>query len=92
MTLLSDFYAPRIRVPSMIQRGKTQTVSLGIYRDGDQVTPTGATYQLLNEDGTEIVSTSAAVIVGKDCQYTINVKYLPRLRVLYHQKIVISLM
>lgn len=77
MALLSDFYAPRIRVPSMIQRGKTQTVSLGIYRDGSQVTPSGATYQLINEDGTEVISTSVAVISGKDCQYTINAADIP---------------
>ena len=51
MALLDTYYAPRIRVPQMIQRGKTQIVELIIYRNGAEVTPTGATYQLLDEDG-----------------------------------------
>ena len=37
--------------PRCLQRGKTQTVSLSIYRDNAKVTPTGCTYQLLDEDG-----------------------------------------
>jgi hypothetical protein len=40
MALLSDYYAPRIRVPQMFQRGKTQTSELAIYRNGGIVTPT----------------------------------------------------
>ena len=28
MALLGDYYAPRIRVPQMIQRGKTQVVEV----------------------------------------------------------------
>ena len=51
MALLGDYYAPRIRVPQMIQRGKTQVVELAVYRNGAIVTPTSATYQLLDEDG-----------------------------------------
>jgi hypothetical protein len=77
MALLSDYYAPRIRVPQMFQRGKTQTSELAIYRNGGIVTPTSATYQLLNEDGTDIISTTTANIVSSKCQYTINASSFP---------------
>ena len=78
MALLDTYYAPRIRVPQMIQRGKTQIVELIIYRNGEEVTPASATYQLLDEDGTEIISTSSASIVGNKIQYTINSSVVPQ--------------
>ena len=77
MAVLDTYYAPRIRVPQMIQRGKTQTVELIIYRNGGEVTPTAATYQLLDEDGSEIISTTTATIVGNAIQYTISSSQVP---------------
>lgn len=77
MALLSDYYAPRIRVPQMFQRGKTQTTELAIYRNGGIVTPTNATYQLLDEDGSDIISTTTAVISSSKCQFTINASTFP---------------
>ena len=74
---LSTFYAPRIRIPSMIQRGKTQTVSLSIYRDNAKAAPTACTYQLLDEDGSEIITASAGSIVSDDCTFTINAATVP---------------
>ena len=74
---LDTFYAPRIRLPQMLQRGKTQIVELIIYRNGAEITPTSATYQLLNEDSTEIITTNPATIVGNKIQYTINSTILP---------------
>jgi hypothetical protein len=60
MALLSDYYAPRIRVPQMFQRGKTQTSELAIYRNGGIVTPTSATYQLLKVQSANTPSTRPA--------------------------------
>jgi len=77
MPILSDFYAPRIRIPQMIQRGKTQTVELSIYRDGSIVTPTAATYNLLKANGEDLISATAATIVSSVCKYTINSSILP---------------
>jgi hypothetical protein len=77
MALLDTYYAPRIRVPQMIQRAKTQIVELIVYRNGAEVTPTSATYQLLNEDGTEIISTTTANIVGNKIQYSIASSLVP---------------
>ena len=74
---LSTFYAPRIRVPSMIQRGKTQTVSLSIYRDNAQVVPTACTYQLMDEDGTDIIPATAGTMSGGDCEFSINAAQVP---------------
>ena len=77
MGLLGDYYAPRIRVPQMIQRAKTQTVELAIYRDGSIVTPASATYQLLDESGNDVVSVTPASIVSSKCQYTISAAIIP---------------
>ena len=77
MATLGDYYAPRIRVPQMIQRGRNQLVELSIYRNGGIITPTSATYQLLDEDGTEIISTSSASIVDSKAQYTIQSTDVP---------------
>lgn len=77
MSLLGDYYAPRIRVPQMIQRGKTQTVELAVYRNAAIVPPSSATYQLLDEDGTEIISASAALISDSRAKYTINASVVP---------------
>ena len=61
----------------MIQRGKTQTVSLSIYRDNAKAAPTACTYQLLDEDGSEIITASAGSIVSDDCTFTINAATVP---------------
>lgn len=74
---LSTLYAPRIRIPSMIQRGKTQTVSLSIYRDNAKANPTSCTYQLLDEDGSDIISTTPGTISSDDCQFVINASIVP---------------
>lgn len=77
MALLGEYYAPRIRVPQMIQRGKTQIVELAIYRDAAIVVPTSATYQLLSEDGTDIISVSSATIADSKCKFTISSSSVP---------------
>ena len=48
----------------MLQRAKTQTVELAIYRDGGIITPASATYQLLDEDGSEIIGISRVCLVS----------------------------
>ena len=77
MSLLGEYYAPRIRVPQMIQRGKTQIVELAIYRDAAIVVPTSATYQLLSEDGTDIIAVSSATIADSKCKFTIPSSSVP---------------
>ena len=74
---IQTFYAPRIRIPSMLQRGKTQTVSLSIYRDNAKVSPTACTYQLMDEDGSDVIAASAGTIVLNDCTFTINASVVP---------------
>ena len=61
----------------MIQRGKTQTVSLSIYRNGGIITPTACTYQLLDDDGTDVIPTTAGTISVAECQYVINASVVP---------------
>ena len=77
MALLGEYYAPRIRVPQMIQRGKTQIVELAIHRDAAIVVPTSATYQLLAEDGTDIIAVSSATIADSKCKFTIPSSSVP---------------
>lgn len=63
-------YAPQIKVPELLERGKIQTSELAVYRDGNLVGPTSAKYTLIAPDTTKIVDGETAAIVGNVAQYT----------------------
>ena len=51
MPELSTPYAPRIRAPQLIERAKTQLVSLDVYRDGAKIDFTSGLYSLQDQTG-----------------------------------------
>ena len=63
-------YAPQIKVPELLERGKSQTSLLPIYRDGALVSPTGVKYTLIAPDGTKTVDNATATYPGNIPQYT----------------------
>tara|TARA_R100000231_G_scaffold66953_2_gene53692 strand:+ start:698 stop:1462 length:765 start_codon:yes stop_codon:yes gene_type:complete len=63
-------YAPQIKVPELLERGKSQLSELPIYRNGALVAPTNVTYTLLAPDGTKIIDDAAATYPGNIPQYT----------------------
>jgi hypothetical protein len=63
-------YAPQIKVPELLERGKSQLSELPIYRNGALVAPTNVTYTLLAPDGTKLIDDAAATYPGNIPQYT----------------------
>ena len=63
-------YAPQIKVPELLERGKSQTSLLPIYRDGALVSPTGVKYTLIAPDGSKTVDNATATYPGNIPQYT----------------------
>lgn len=61
---LSTPYSPQIRITELLEREKTQTTDLKIFRDNAQIVPTGGLYTLLKPDGVKVVDGAAALISG----------------------------
>ena len=57
-------YAARIKIVELLEREKTQTTEIEIYRDGSQVIPTAAEYTLLKPNGDKITDSQTATITG----------------------------
>jgi hypothetical protein len=63
-------YAPQIKVPELLERGKAQTSTLPIYRDGALVVPDAVRYTLIAPNGTKLVDNAVATFPGNIPQYT----------------------
>jgi len=55
-------YTAAIKTIELLERGKSQTTSLDIFRDGAQIVPTSATYTLIKPEGSDLVSDVAAIV------------------------------
>ena len=63
-------YAPQIKVPELLERGKSQTTELPIYRNGALVVPTEVRYTLLDPSHTKLVDNALGTFPGNIPQYT----------------------
>jgi len=63
-------YAPQIKVPELLERGKSQLTTLPIYRDGALVGPTAVRYSLIAPNGTKIVDSAVGTYPGNIPQFT----------------------
>lgn len=63
-------YAPQIKVPELLERGKSQLTTLPVYRDGSLVGPTSVKYTLIKPDGTKVVDAATGTYPGNIPQYT----------------------
>ena len=63
-------YAPQIKVPELLERGKSQLTTLPIYRDGSLVGPISVRYSLIAPNGTKIVDAAVGTFPGNIPQYT----------------------
>ena len=59
-------YAAQIRAIELLERGKSQTTEIKLFRDNAQLVPTAATYTITRPTGTDIVTGGAASIAA-DC-------------------------
>jgi hypothetical protein len=70
MTTSSTPYAPQIKIPELLERGKTQVSSLPVYRDGGLVIPNAAKYTLINPQSEKIVDGATATLLGGVAEFT----------------------
>lgn len=64
-------YAPQIRSVELLERGRSQTTDLKVYRDGAQLVPTNATYTITKPTGEDLLTgATAAISVGGTVSYT----------------------
>tara|TARA_R110002110_G_scaffold332075_4_gene543128 strand:- start:9191 stop:9958 length:768 start_codon:yes stop_codon:yes gene_type:complete len=78
MSLSSSIpYSPQIKIPELMERGKTQVSTLPIYRDGALVAPTQARYTLIAPDGSKLVNDAVATYPGNVPEYTHTPSILP---------------
>ena len=63
-------YAPQIKVPELLERGKSQTSSLPVYRDGSLVAPSVVKYTLLKPNGDKMVDGATGTFPGNVASYT----------------------
>jgi len=63
-------YAPQIKIPELLERGKSQLSELPIYRNGALVAPTEVRYTLLAPNGDKIIDNALGTYPGNIPQYT----------------------
>ncbi len=62
-------YSPQIKIPELLERGKSQTSTLPIYRDGVLVAPTEVRYTLIAPDSSKVVDNAVGTYPGNIPQY-----------------------
>lgn len=72
MASSDTLYSPQIKLVQLLERGKSQSVELAIFRDGALVAPTAFVYTLQKPNGDKLVDAQAGTIVGSVAQYTIS--------------------
>jgi hypothetical protein len=70
MTSSSIPYAPQIKIPELLERGKSQTSTLPVYRDGSLLAPTEVRYTLIAPNGTKLVDNALASFPANIPEYT----------------------
>lgn len=61
---LSTPYAPQIRTVELLERGRSQTTEIKVFRNGSQLIPTAATYTLTKPTGEDLLTGATATISG----------------------------
>ena len=62
MTTSSTPYAAQIRAVELLERSKSQKTHLKVYRNGQQLVPTAATYTLIKPTGEDLLTGATATI------------------------------
>jgi len=71
MSSAETLYSVRVAFPDYLERGRTQTVSLPLYRDGSLAAPTSGTFSLYDQ-GTETIVTGSVTIASSVATYSIS--------------------
>lgn len=63
-------YAPQIKIPELLERGKSQVSTLPVYRDGILQAPTAVKYTLIAPNGVKLVDGAIGTYPGNIPTYT----------------------
>jgi hypothetical protein len=69
-------YTARVKIPTIIERARSQVVKLEIYRDGSLQAPSAGTYTLTNPSG-DTASAGSVTVSGSIANYTIGAADIP---------------
>ena len=69
-------YTARVKIPTIIERARSQGVKLEIYRDGSLQAPSAGTYTLTNPSG-DTASSGSVTVSGSIANYTIGAADIP---------------
>lgn len=83
MSAAETVYSARIAYPDYIVRGRGQTVSVELYRDGALAAPTSGTFALY-AGSTEVVAPTAVTVASSIATYAISAGSLPSTLALGH--------
>lgn len=73
----STLYSPQIKVPELLERGKSQTSTLPVYRDGVLVAPSAVKYTLFKPNGEKLVDGATGTFPGNIATYVHGSSILP---------------
>lgn len=65
----SAIFAPQIKIPELLERGKSQTSTLPIYQAGQLISPTEVRYTLLAPNGSKVVDNQLGTYPGNIPEY-----------------------
>lgn len=71
------FYAPRVRIPDVLERGKAFNAELPVYRDGALVVPSSGTFRLADENDNDVIASSVITVSASIATYAISAGQLP---------------
>jgi len=71
------FYSPRIRIHEVLERTRSCTVDLPVYRDNALVSPTSAYLTIQNPDNGDLIARTAVSIIGNIATYNISSSEIP---------------
>ena len=77
MSNAEPVYTARIAYPDMIERARTQTVSLELYRSGSLYAPTSGTFSLYDPSGTVLVSAASVTVASSIATYALPAGSIP---------------
>ena len=77
MSSAETVYSARIEGPQYLERARTQTVKLPLYRENALIAPASGTFTLLNESGDEVISAQVVTITNSVATASVSASDIP---------------
>ena len=72
MPVHDTLYQPRLFLPDLIERGRNNTLTCPVYRDGALAAPTSGTVSIYNAANEAVVSAQAVTVAGSIATYALS--------------------